>query len=229
MGHQGVDRTASLIWDRFYWPYMQKRIMSWGDVCALNIKDPFMKQEHHSRTWLPLNRLNMYQLTSCILISVEVAMSTFWWLLTISHALRKLMPQHPNQVKQSPKRFSKIMPWDSDLHQIHHDQGGEFENQLFKQLEAYCGVAGSRTTPYHLHGNEQVERFKSGSRAFKNHQRKRSGGCIEKQASLWQQSEKFSTTAGWQCFNQKPDTSWRPRKAEKSLGGYDPHSCASSK
>ena len=38
---------------------------------------------------------------------------------------------------------------------IHHDQGGEFENQLKKN----CGVLGLRTTPYHPQGNGQVERF----------------------------------------------------------------------
>ena len=42
---------------------------------------------------------------------------------------------------------------------IHHDQGGEIENKLLKNLEDLCGVGHYRTTLYDPQGNGQAERF----------------------------------------------------------------------
>ena len=42
---------------------------------------------------------------------------------------------------------------------ILHEQGGEFENKLFHQLEECCGMVQSQTTPYHPQGNGKQERL----------------------------------------------------------------------
>ena len=42
---------------------------------------------------------------------------------------------------------------------ILHDQGGEFENDLPKELAKLCGVKRIRTTPYYPQNNEKVYRM----------------------------------------------------------------------
>ena len=42
---------------------------------------------------------------------------------------------------------------------MHNNQGTEFENHLFADLEAFSGIIRSCTSPYHPESNDQVERF----------------------------------------------------------------------
>lgn len=70
-------------------------------------------------------------------------------------------PAYANTTK-SGKTAAKLIINDDSLKfgfpcHIHHDQGGEFENQFISQLKKLCGMVGSRTTPYHLVGNGLVK------------------------------------------------------------------------
>ena len=44
---------------------------------------------------------------------------------------------------------------------ILHNQGEEFENKLFDELEKYFGIKRCRATPYHPMGNGMVQRLNS--------------------------------------------------------------------
>ena len=56
------------------------------------------------------------------------------------------------------KLFNEFIPHYGCPARVHHDQGGEFTSDMWKELHRFMGIKSSNTTPYHPQGDGQVER-----------------------------------------------------------------------
>lgn len=162
MGHQGVERTTSLIGDRFFWPKMQ------GEIEHFVTKScNCLKQKKPSReTRAPLMNIvttHPFELISIDFLHLDRSKGGYEYILVIIDHFTRFAQVYATTSKSAKTVADRIFN-DYALkfgfpQRIHHDQGAEFENQLLYQLKKNCGIAGSRTTPYHPQGNGQVERF----------------------------------------------------------------------
>lgn len=159
-GHQGIDRTTSLIRDRFFWPHMQQKVEHYVAKSC-----PCLKQKKPCKeARAPLTNIitmQPFELLSVHFLHLDKCKGGNEYILVIVDNFTRFAQAYPTTSK-SAKTVADRLFNDYALRfgfpkQIHHDQGGEFENQLLAQLTKNCSVLSFRTTPYHPQGNGQSD------------------------------------------------------------------------
>ena len=162
MRHLGPERVYQLSKDRFYWPFMKNDIEHLIHNCCRCVK----QKPKHLPTREPLQPITSsspFDLISVDFVHLEQSSGGYEYILVIVDHFTKFAQAYPTKNKSGTtvamKIFSELIPRFGFPGRIIHDQGGEFENALFKKLAELSGVQNLRTTPYHPQGNGIVERM----------------------------------------------------------------------
>ena len=161
MGHIGKDKVTHLVRARFYWPKLHEDVEKFVNNCPCVFdKKP---NEPYREEMETIVSSSPFELLSLDFVHLEKSSGGYEYILVLVDHFTRYAACYPTRNKEA-KTAARCLFDDFVLKygypkRLLHDQGREFENDLFAQLSKLCGIERSRTTPYHPMGNGKCERF----------------------------------------------------------------------
>ena len=112
---------------------------------------------------VPIKATYPFQIVPVEYLLLDKCKGWYQYVLVVNDHFTRFFQLYATKSKSSKaatdKLFNEFILQLGYPEKIHHDQGGEFNSNLFLELHRLSGIKSSRTTPYHPMGDGQVERL----------------------------------------------------------------------
>ena len=158
VGHLGVEKTLSLVRDRFFWPKMAKDVEVHVKCCERCIK---RKTPAQVAPMTPIQATRPLEFVTMDYLTIEKAMGYENILVIIDH-FTKFAQAYPAKNQKAVTTAKLVLDFIRRYgfpEKFHSDQGQNFVGKVMKNLYKLTGIKQTKTTPYHPMGNGLSERF----------------------------------------------------------------------
>ena len=202
IGHQGIDRTLSLLRERFYWPGMHKQATLYINKCQKCVK---RKAIPDVAPLQPIIASQPMELVHMDFLSIEPSKGNIENVLIITDHFTRYVQAYASKT-QTAQATAKLL-WENFIRhygfpeKFLSDQGRNFESELISELCKLAQVEKVHTTPYHPMTNGQCERFNSTLCNML--------GTLSEKGKLDWKAHLSSMTHAYNC-TQHPSTTYSP-------------------